>query len=225
MRSPDSTPRRSPPLTREEEAIILDAVTVGGRSQRSVAEDPAIRGTHDQVRRVVDKAVRADPSLLERYPDLKKASGVLKVLDVAATDEVVLRATVADALSAAGLANADPRITRGFTRVRWKYQLTRDSEGSVALVRVPDVETRCEWELPDGAAIRTRALVVPREIAEGIHRPAGGVRRRWVTIIGLVTALFAITVLVMVLWRSTASGSHPSAVASKDRPELQALRP
>lgn len=223
MPARDLTPRRSPPLTPAEEAIILHAVTVGGRSQRSVAEDLTIRGTHDQVRRVVDKAVRADPSLLERYPDVKKASAVLKVLDVAATDDVVLSATVADALAAAGLANAGPRITRGFTRVRWKYQLTRDAEGSVALVRVPDVETRCEWELPDGAAIRTRALQVPSEIAEVIHRPAGGIRRRWVTIIGLVITVLVIT--VMVTRRSTTSGSHPSAVAAKARPELQGLRP
>jgi hypothetical protein len=225
MPARNMTPRRSPPLTPAEEAIILHAVTVGGRSQRSVGDDTTIRGSHDQVRRAVDKAVRADPSLLERYPDLKKASGVLNILDVAATDDAVLSATVADSLAAAGLANADVRITRGFTRVRWRYQITRDADGSVTLVRVPDVETRCEWELPDGAAIRARALEVPSEIAEVTHRPAGGVRRRWATIIGVVTALFVITALVMVLWRSTASGSHPSAVASKDRPELQALRP
>ncbi len=216
MRSPDSTPRRSPLLSAEEEAIILDAVTVGGRSQRAVAEDPTIRGTHDQVRRVVAKAVRADLSLLERYPDLKKASGVLKVLDVAATDEAVLSTMVADARAAAGLANADVRITRGFTRVRWRYQITRDADGSVTLVRVPDVETRCEWELSDGAAIRRRTLEVPSEIAEVVCRPAGGIPRRWVTNIGVVIALFVITVLVV--QHFTASGSHPSGVATDARP-------
>ncbi len=75
---------------------MLEAVTIGGRSQRSVADDTTIPGTHDQVRRVVDRAVRADPSLLERYPDLKKTNGVPKVLDVAAADDAVLSTMVAD---------------------------------------------------------------------------------------------------------------------------------
>lgn len=219
MHDSQPNPRRSSPLTPDEEAAILNAVTVGRRTQRSVGADPLINGSHDQVRRVVDKAVRSDPSLLERHPHLKRPTEAPRILEVSVSDDGVLRATVADALAAAGLANADVRIVRGFTRVREKYQVTRDAEGCVALVRVPDVETRCEWELVDGATIRVPMMEVPAEYAEVIHRPAGGPRRRWVRVAGVV---FAVLVSAAVcVWLSASSSTAPDAVAMQRPPALR----
>ena len=207
-------PRRSSPLTPDEEAAILHAVTVGRRTQRSVGADPSIKGSHDQVRRVVDKAVRADPSLLEQYPHLKRPADALRVLEVAASDDAELRATVADALAAAGITNADVRIVSGFTRVREQYRVTRDSDGCAAVVRVPDFYTQCKWELDDGATIRVPMMEVPAEFSEVMHRRAGGPRRRWLTVAGVVFALL-VSAAVCVWLYVPASTAHDALATQR----------
>ena len=150
----DPSPRRAAPLTSAEEAAILEAVTAGGRTQRAVAEDPTMPGTHEQVRRVVDHAIRDDPSLLIRYPKLKKPAAALRMLDVVETEELAPEPSVFESLAAAGVPLDDLRVARVVTRRRPRIRLVRNADGSVSVLRYDEIEIRVEWVPNTADAVR-----------------------------------------------------------------------
>jgi len=161
----DPKPPRSAPLTPEERRIILDAVTIGDRSQRAVGDDPGIVGKHDQVRGVVRDAIRDDPSLPERFPKLiRRTAPEISGMEVVAADETAPVQTAAESLVAAGVPVAAARFHRAVTTSRWRIHFVRNGDGTFAAVRAKHVETRVEWVATEAGATLPPSMEVPAHL-------------------------------------------------------------
>lgn len=191
-------PRR-PPLTAAQQSAILHAVTVEGRSQRSVAADPTFGASHDQVRGVVARALDEDPSLLVKFPHLaKRPPADIVVLTLEERDDVAAMPTAAELL--AGM-EVDPAVLgMEVGRIRWRSsvrpRLCRDTDGTVSAVCIPQVSVEVDWVLarPEGGADR-RDAAPPRHPGRPDHVTSRAPRRPWyavaLIVIGLLLVAFA----------------------------------
>jgi hypothetical protein len=196
MPLPDPKPPRSAPLTPAERQAILDAVTSGSRSQRSVGDDPTIRGTHDQVRAVVRDAICDDPSLPERFPKLiRRTAPEISSMEVVAADEGATEQTTAEALAAAGVPVETARFHRAVTTSRWRIHFVRNPDGTFAAVRAKHVEARVEWVATEAAAALSPTMEIPAHLLPATSSvPPRTLVRRLPPILaaGLVVLLLAI---------------------------------
>lgn len=166
-------PERSGPLDPDERRAILAALTTGGRSQRSVAADPAIRGTHDQIRALVRDVIRDDPSLLVEFPKLsRRPAPEVRIMDVVDADGESAEQTAAASVVAAGVPLTAVRIGRVVVTVRSRIHFVRNPDGSFAAVRAQQADTRVEWvpvvsdaPLPPAPRVPTGVLAAPQRSA------------------------------------------------------------
>jgi|GEM_PF-2778413 hypothetical protein len=217
MPAPGPNPRHAAPLSLAERRAILEAVTRGGRSQRAVADDPNIRGTHDQIRTVVRDALRDDPSLRDHFPHLRGRP----VADVTVLAEVDLDGTrvehrAAETLAAAGVDVAGLRIGDVTMRMGTRVQVLRNPDGtfSAVSVQVPDIRVR--WVADGAAAVESRGVVArDRSALTAPGAMAGGAYRR-LSVAAITWLILLLLVLAAAVFRSVetpvAPGEAPGLV-------------
>lgn len=160
MPAPGPNQRHAAPLSLAERRAILEAVTRGGRSQRAVADDPNIHGTHDQIRTVVRDALRDDPSLRDHFPHLRgRPVADVRVLAVIEPDGAPVEHRAAEMLAAAGVDVAGLRIGDVTMRMATRVQVLRNPDGtfSSVIVQVPDIRVR--WVAGGAAAVESQVAV------------------------------------------------------------------
>lgn len=189
---------RPAPLTPGQAERILDAVT-RGMSLRAVAADPNIRGTFEQVRRVVRRARQANPRFEERLPKRSwrpaPVDQTIAVLDSdAPADELTPPAVFVDA----GVPAEAVRISQFATSPTDTIHLFRLPDGTVIPVRVESRERRPARARGPGSAMRKRAA-----------------RRQWRPIAAGATALLVVLIALLVAasWKALAEGAAPPPTA------------
>jgi len=174
------------------------------------------------VRAAVRDALRDDPTLLERFPNLRRrAPAEVRELVVVDPDETAAAKTGAEALAEAGVDLATLRVRRVITRMRTQVHLLRNHDGSITSVSSQQPDIRVEWE-PVGDSPAVRAAVptlVDQPSYEDMQTPVDGLRCvRPAAAVGLLIVLLVLAAaLFQVTEAPVAPGAAPGIATSGDR--------
>ncbi len=193
--------RRPAPLTPEEEERIVDAVR-RGMSMRANAADPNIKGTLEQVRRVVRRKRRDDPAFdaMMRKRNRRPAP-VDQTIAVLASDAAADELTPPGVFVDAGVPRDAVKFCTFASSPTETFHMFRTPAGSVIPVRVGARGRRSTQARGAGSAKRGRAA-----------------RPRWWLLAGRSTVLILllIALLVAAFWKPrTAALAAPPTVAER----------
>jgi hypothetical protein len=191
--------QRPAPLTPKEEERIREAVS-RGMPMRAVAADPNIRGSLEQVRRVVRRARQDDPAFEARL--LRRSwrpASLDQTIAVLASDAAADELTPPGVFVDAGVPRDAERFCRFATSPTETFHLFRTPDGSVIPVRVGGRERRPTRARRAGSAARRRA-----------------VRRQWRLLAAVAMALLVVLIALLLAapWkaRAAALAMPPTAV-------------
>lgn len=152
----ESDDQRPGSLTLEEEERILDAVA-RGMCMRAVTDDPNIRGTYEQVRRVVRRARQNDPRFGERtLKRSRKPAPADQIIAVLESDAASAELTPPAVFVDAGVPRDAVRFCKFPASPTRTIHLFRTPDGTVIPVLVESRERRPLRARGGGTATRRR---------------------------------------------------------------------